>query len=201
MPSSDPHARAGRGGVMFALTLAFALWAFPALGTEVFHSPNDDGMQAGGSPTIAAGGTQPVYLYVDGGSTASTPGSPCHDGSGDEVCGFRVTLSGAGGLTIASFTPDGSADVVANESPASIVINGLDPVAPGTGPQRIGVLNVNAATGGSVQLDSGEVIGASLASESLVGGTIVTVPEPTALAMWAAGASMLVLISKGRARR
>ncbi len=200
MMLSEQVGRGGRMGALCALFVASALWSLPALGTDVFHSPNDNGQPAGGVPTIPEGGTRSVYLYVDGGVTASAPGSACHEGAGDEVCGFTVTLTGLNGLTISSFTPDGGADLVVNQSSGSIVINGLDPVSPTPGPQRIGVLDVNAATNGQVELTSGEVIGADLDSETLPSQTVVSVPEPAALAMWLAGASLLSAMARGRAR-
>ncbi len=201
MTPPDMRGRGGRRGALCALALAIVLWTLPALGTDVFYSPNDDGQPAGGPPTIPSGGIQFVPLYLDGGATASSPGAACHDGAGDEVCGFVMTLTGLTGLTISSFTPDAGADLVVNQSVGQIVISGLDPVSPTPGPQRIGSLAVNAASGGSLQLTSGEVIGADLGSEALAQQTLVNVPEPTALAMWASGASLLVAMSRGRARR
>jgi hypothetical protein len=201
MTPPDTHGRGGRGRALCALALAIVLWTLPAAGTDVYYSPNDDGQPAGGAPTIPAGGTQDVALYLDGGAASSAPSSACHDGDGDEVCGFVVTLTGLAGLTISSFTPDGGADLVVDQSAGQIVINGLDPVSPTPGPQRIGSLAVNAATGGSLELTSGEVIGADLGSEVLAQQTVVSVPEPAALAMWVAGTSLLVAIARGRARR
>jgi len=200
MTLSDLLGRAGRTGALCVLLLICVFWALPAMGTDVFHSPADDGQPAAGAPTIPEGGTQSVHLYVDGGATASAPGSACDTGVGDEVCGFTVTLTGLSGLTISSFTPDGGADLVVNQSAGQIVINGLDPVSPTPGPQRIGELSVNAVTSGAVELTSGEVIRADLGLEVLPTQTLVSVPEPTEMALWIAGASLLAAMGRGRAQ-
>jgi len=96
-------------------TLGFAGWmvvalcaAAPASATQVFHSPNDDGQPAGGTPTIASGGVQSVFLYVDGGASASAVDTACDTGTGSEVCGYTLTLTGLTGLTLVGFTPDGA---------------------------------------------------------------------------------------------
>jgi len=182
-----------------AAALASAWCAAPAAATQVYHSPNDDGAPAAGQPTIAEGGVQPVYLYVDGGATASAPGSVCDTGQGDEVCGYTISLTGADGLTLSGFVADGAADLMVNQSGNSIVINGLDPVSPTAGPKRIGVLSVNATAGGSLSHDGGEVVGADLGSEVLAAETIAFVPEPAGIAVWAMGISLLGVLGRRRA--
>ena len=72
------------------LAVALVLVAAPARTDQVFHSPGDDGAPGG---VIPEGGVQPVHLYVDGGSSPSAPGRACHDGAGDEVCGFDLELT------------------------------------------------------------------------------------------------------------
>lgn len=188
-------------GGFAVMMLASTLWSLPAQGTEFFHSPSDDGQPASGAATIPDAGTQSVFLWVDGGASASAPGAACHDGAGDEVCGYSITLTGIGGLSFVSFSADGSADVAINQSPGTLILNGLDPVAPGAGPQRIGVVSVASATGGSVELTAGEVIGADLGSESIATHTLVEAPEPTMSALFMAGLATLVAFTKGRARR
>lgn len=186
---------------LWAALAALAVCAMPAAATQVYHSPNDDGAPAAGQPTIAEGGLQAVYLYVDGGASASAPGTACDSGQGDEVCGFAVSLSGAGGLTFDSFSGDGGADLMVNESATTVVINGLDPVSPTPGPKRIGVLMVNAVNGGSVVNDGGEVVAADLGSEVLASETVAFVPEPAGMTAWACGVSLVGLLARRRAAR
>jgi hypothetical protein len=181
--------------------LAVVLVAPVAAATQVFHSPGDDGAPAAGEPTIDEGGIRSVFLYVDGGAASSSLGTPCDDGEGDEVCGYSITLTGLGGLTISAFNADSGADLLVNQSAGTIVINGLDPVAPVAGPVRIGELQVNAVSGGAVELSSGEVVGADLGSEVLASGTIVSVPEPSGLLALASGSALLGALARRRASR
>lgn len=184
----------------FALLLAWLLlWiAAPSGATLVYHSPGDDGVPGS---TIPEGGVQSVYLYIDGGPAASGGGTACNDGTGDEVCGFDLEITGLNGLTLSSFTPDGGADLLVNLNATSAKINGLDALAPTPGPKRLGELLVNAATGGEVELTSGEVIGADLDSEILAQTTVATVPEPGVLLGLAGGALLLAALSRRRAAR
>lgn len=179
--------------------LAAVLVSSPALSQPFFHSPNDDGLPGAG--VIPEGGVQSVYLYVDGGSGASAPGRACNDGAGGEVCGFDLELSGLGGLTFSSFVADPGADLLVNFGAGTLRINGIDAVAPGAGPQRIGELLVNAATGGEVELSSAETIGADLSSDVLAVQTLVTVPEPGQLAMLLSGGGLLAGLARFGRRR
>lgn len=188
-------------------TLGFAGWmvvalcaAAPASATQVFHSPNDDGQPAGGTPTIASGGVQSVFLYVDGGASASAVDTACDTGTGSEVCGYTLTLTGLTGLTLVGFTPDGGADLLHDLTALEFRVNGLDSVAPTPGPKRIGELMVNAVAGGSLELTLGEVIGADLSSETLASGEVVAVPEPGVLVQLAAGVLLLRCLASSRAR-
>ncbi len=184
---------------MLGRVLAVWLVCSPALASQVFHSPNDDGLP--GAPQVPTGGVQSVLLYIDGGGGASAPGSACNNGAGDEVCGFDLELTGLSGLTFSAFNADAGADLLVNFSAGSLRINGLDPVAPTTAPVRIGELLVNAIEGGQVELTSGEVIGADLGSEVLPVQTLVTVPEPSRLLMLMSGFGLLLGLARARAAR
>lgn len=184
-------------------TLAFlsAVWtvgmAPSALAlTSVYFSPADDGLSGG--TTIPETGLQSIYLYINGGPTASAGGSACHEGSGDEVCGYDVELTGLNGLTFSAFNEDPGADLLVNLGASSLRINGLDTTAPSPGPQRIGELQVNSVTGGEVELTSGEVIGANLESEALSSIVLVAAPEPTFFALLASGVAMLTFLARLR---
>lgn len=169
----------------------------PALGAQVFHSPNDDGVPGAGE---ISPGTPSIFLYLDGGPAASAPGTACNDGAGDEVCGFDLELTSIGGVTFTSFEVDPGADLMVNLGASSVRINGLDAVGPGVGPQRLGRLFLNAPSG-EVELSAGETIGADLASETLASQTLVTVPEPGQLLALLSGGGLLAGLSRARRRR
>lgn len=195
-------ARCGRSRARLAgAALALLLVGSDALATQVYHSPNDDGVPAGGSPTVGEGGVQSVFLYIDGGAAPSLPDTACDQGLGDEVCGYTVTLTGLAGLTLASFNPDPGADVLYDSTALELRLNGLDTASPGVGPQRIGELLVNAVPGGLLKLTTGEVVGADLASEILAESTVVTVPEPTGALQLLGGIALLLGIGGRRARQ
>jgi hypothetical protein len=192
--------RSRLGTLTFAGTLIAALcWVAPATATQVFHSPNDNGLPAGGTPTIAAGGVQSVFLYIDGGASSSAVDTACDTGTGSEVCGYTLTLTGLTGLTLVGFTPDGGANLLHDVSALEFRVNGLDTVAPTPGPKRIGELSVNAVAGGSLELTVGEVIAADLSSENLASGEVVAVPEPGMLLQLASGVWLLRCLASRRA--
>lgn len=177
--------------------LIFLICANPALSAIlIYHSPNDDGLS--GSSTIASGGVQTVYLYIDGGTIPSSPGRACHDGLGDEVCGYDLELTGLNGLTLSSFNPDPSANLLINVSAASVRLNGLDTQSPTPGPHRIGELQVVAGAGGELQLTSGEVVGANLGSEVLAAATLAIVPEPHGSFLMGSGVGLLAVLARRR---
>jgi hypothetical protein len=180
--------------------VAALLCATPVIASQVYHSPNDDGQPAAGPPSIPEGGVQTVYLYINGGAAASAVDTACATGTGSEVCGYTLTLTGLAGLTLTGFTPDVGADVMYDADAVELIINGLDTVAPTPGPKRIGELSLNAVSGGSLELTSGEVIGADLASEALASGEVVAVPEPGALLQLVCGAALLGCLGKRRVR-
>jgi CubicO group peptidase (beta-lactamase class C family) len=169
----------------------------PALAAQVFHSPNDDGVPGSGQ---VPPGSPSVFLYLDGGPAASAPGTACNDGTGDEVCGFDLELTGVGGVTFTSFDADPGADLLVNLGASSVRINGLDPVAPGVGPQRLGQLFLSASSG-EVELTTAETVGADLSSETLSAQTLVTVPEPSQLITLLSGGSLLAALARTRRRR
>lgn len=183
--------------------LVLLCWGTVASASQVFHSPNDDGLPAAGTPSVTEGGVQTVYLYIDGGPTASSVDTACDTGTGNEICGYTLTLTGLTGLTLVGFTPEPSANLLTDTTTLVFRVNGLDTSAPTPGPKRIGELQVNAVSGGSLELTSGEVVGADLSSETLASGEIVTVavPEPAVVLQLLAGSVLLGFLKTRRARR
>ena len=132
--------------------------AGPALAvTSVYYSPNDDGLP--GSTQLPPGPVHSVYLYIDGGPSASA-GNACDEGQGDEVCGYDLEVTALDGLILSSFNADPGANLLVNFSASSMRVNGLDSQSPTPGPHRIGELLVDTVLGGELELTSGEVIGA-----------------------------------------
>jgi hypothetical protein len=142
-----------------------------------------------------------VFLYIDGGASASPAETACDTGTGSEVCGYTLTLTGLTGLTLAGFAPDPGANLLYDLTALEFRVNGLDTQAPTPGPKRIGELSVNAVTGGSLELTSGEVVGADLSIETLASGEVVAVPEPGALLQIVSGATLIGCLGRRRARR
>lgn len=169
----------------------------PALAvTSVYSSPADDGLP--GSTQIPEIGVQSVYLYIDGGPSASSTGSACHDGEGDEVCGYNLELSGLDGMTLSSFNADPGADLLVNLSASSMRVNGLDTQSPTPGPQRIGELLVNSVSGGQIEVTAAEVVGAGLESETLAPTTLVAAPEPGPWLLLGSGIGLLGILARRR---
>lgn len=193
--------RIGSRSLTAGWLMAALCWATAATATDVFHSPNDDGLPAAGAPLVVEGGVQSVYLYIDGGPTASASATACDTGTGNEVCGYTLTLTGLSGLTLVGFTPDPGANLLSDTTGLALRVNGLDTAAPTPGPKRIGELQVNAVAGGSLELTRGEVVGADLSSETLVSGEVVAVPEPGVVFQLMTGTALLGCLNRRRARR
>ncbi len=192
--------RVGRA-LLSCVSLFIILLAPTLASAQIYHSPGDDGQPAAGPPTVAEGGVQPVYLYVSAGTTASSAGTACDTGTGNEVCGIEVLLTATTGLTFVGFTPDGAADVVTNLSATSFMLGALDTQAPTPGPTRLGVLQVNAVSGGGVDIESGEWVGADLSSTTIAPDTLVSVPEPGEVALLVAGLGLLLGLARRRDAR
>ena len=141
-----------------------------------------------------------MYLYIDGGALASAVGTACYTGTGSEVCGYTFTLTGLNGLTLVGFTPDGSADLLHDISGLEFRVNGLDTLTPTPGPKRIGELLVSGVEDASLELSSGEVIGADLSSEILPSAEVVYVPEPGVMPLLVTGVVALGCLGCRRAR-
>lgn len=187
-----------RSVACFAAAIALLTVSLPAAAAQVFHSPADDGTPGSHIPE---GGSQSVYLWIDGGAGATQSGTPCHTGDGDELCGFEFVLDGLGGLTFASFTPDAGADVMVNLSTGQVALNGLDTTSPAPGPKRLGELVVTSVAGGEIELSTGAVVHADLSLESLPTATVVSVPEPAAWLAIASGVGLLRMLGRRRMAR
>jgi hypothetical protein len=201
-PARPPVApRRGRWSAALCGMIGALCCGTPALAAQVFHSPNDDGQPSAGPPEVPEGGVQSAFLYIDGGALASAAGTACDTGAGDEVCGYTLTLTGLGGLTLTGFLPDDGANLLHDTTALELRVNGLDTGAPTPGPQRIGRLLFTTVAGSTLELSSGEAVGADLSSEILPVAEIITVPEPAMWLQLASATALLAGLGRRRARR
>jgi len=161
----------------------------------IFHSPADDGVNPGTPPPLSAEAPAWVYLYVDAGTLSSAPGTACHAGSGEEVCGCDLLVEAGQNVRFLAFQPSG--DVRFTLTGSRLRANQLDALAPVAGPKRIGQLLVEATdpAGGPVLLSSASVVRAGLELTPLTSGELVFVPEPTVSVLRVSSFAALVLLS------
>lgn len=182
--------------VAFLVALLLSGASFAAV-PSVYHSPADDGVDPGAPVTIPGSGQSTLFLYVDGGNSASSFDA-CHQGAGDEVCWWDLHLEGQTGLSLDSFTASG--DVLSNLSGSVLRINGGD--TNGTlGPTKIGELTVSPSPGGTLELTAGNSVSSALNLHVIPPTTVVTVPEPGQVTLLAAGIGLLWHLNRRRSRR
>lgn len=193
------HRRAARWVRWCALASLLTAPGVAAGDTSVYHSPADDGASPAGPPTVPSQVPEPLYLWIDSGATASAPGTVCDTGTGDERCGWRLSVEAHGG-TFTDFQPEPG--VVYDLSGDTLRVNLLDVTAPAAGPARIGRLDVvsTSLTGGVVTVE-GAVVGASLEREPVESAAMVFIPEPGVPLSLAAGCALLCCLRSARSHR
>lgn len=163
----------------------------------VYHSPLDDGVPLAAPLDIPPGSSHTLYLYLDGGSEASSE-IRCATGTGDESCFWNLLLQGAGSVTIAGFTPNPGILHYLAPSGVSIGLNGGDPWRGDLGPQRIGELVIDGgAFGGALELVSGASVSSNLSVDTMVPTNIV--PEPATGVSLGVGALLAGVLGRRRA--
>jgi hypothetical protein len=172
-------------GLLAALILAAAPAA--ASPPSVYHSAGDDGVDPGGSVSVAAPAT--VHLYLDGGAIASSGAACAPGGDGDEVCGWKLHLEGQNGLDLVSFTPTG--DVVFGLDGNTLHSTGGNPSTGTLGPSKIGDLVVDGIEGGELALLASYSVGAGQTLGALAPATVVVIPEPGGPVMLVSGLVLL----------
>ncbi len=199
--------RVRRLSAQAALPLLGAAWVLWARGVAaapvVFHSERDDGAAIG--PAVlynTSAETLNLWIRWDS-AAASTSGTPCTTGNGDEICGFDVQLVATGNVTLVSFqeeTGNSGLSIEAQLTPTGLRVNGLDTASP-SGLTRIGRLTVNAQTlGGEVRAAGIEAVGAALQVESIQADLIALspVPEPGESLLLASGLAGLAGLTRFR---
>lgn len=185
-------------GTLAAFTLGLlAASAAGATPPTVFLSPNDDGVAAGDTMSVPIAGDGTLHLYFSTGGVASTTGTPCIDGDGDEVCAVDVTIDQAGDASLLSFTPAGN--VVFALSANRLRLNAGNPLSGDLGVVKLGDLVVDTSQAGIVELDASFGVSAAQVKESGNTGFLATVPEP-GLGLGVAMGSLLSLLGAGAKR-
>jgi hypothetical protein len=170
---------------------------------RVFHSPNDDGAEPAGIPTLPSDDDF-VFLYVVGDGGASTTGVVCTNGNGGELCGWDVVLHAGPNVEFGGFTPEPG--VFSSFDASELRANGVDVSVIDALPIRIGTLQVfatDSALGGTVFVDGVQVVKADLEVDPIATEpmAVLPVPEPGALLQAAFALAAGVGLSRSRRAR
>lgn len=197
------HAETGHSSVRqslyraaLALLGTLGTWVSPGLANLIVVYAGEPGRAV-----ILPEGTSTIDLFISSGTTASSSGTPCVDGNGDELCAWSLRIEGKGEVSIESFTPDVPSETVWNLQPNVLRANGGDRLNGRLGPERIGALTLNLTGYGAIEVVQGEgsmAVGADLGLEEIP-NSVIAVPEPGRTSMLVAGVAFLYLA--GRRRR
>ncbi len=168
----------------------------------VYHSPGDDGVNPGAPLQLPISSNEPLFLYLDVGSFATTSGIACNDGDGREVCGYAVVIDAVGGALFVDFVPE--PNVIHRLIPTQLRANGTFSLNPALGPVRLGELKVaSSQPGGEVMVMGGEAVLAALQVESVAQSILATTPapEPGTGALLIGGTLTLCALGRRRALR
>ena len=188
---------------LFHLALCLAL-LFPGAAragiAHVYHSPADDGVPPASVPIESGGPMVTLFLYVDAGATATTTGTPCVDGDGDELCAFEFRLQTGGDAAIEGFVPDPGVDVVQRTSANEFAVVGGDAIDGTPGPIRVGALDLTVGSPAwNVVLGSGSSIDAGFTLTPIDAATLAA-PEPIGPAPGALAVLLLLYLAARRRR-
>jgi hypothetical protein len=171
-----------RGGLIgLAASTLLLLYSTQGRAFEVYHS-NDGGV----TPSVAqipTGGSTVLHLYFNHGTAPGT-GTPCLDGTGEQVCGWDIHFSTTGSVMFEPGDPNTApvANVVWNVQPTLIKANGGDPENGESGPTKFADVAVSSTGPGSVELTGKHFVGASLALGTVAFDVIgLTGPGPSDL--------------------
>jgi hypothetical protein len=155
-----------------------------------------------GIPRALPVGTTVIPLFVANGDAATTNGTVCVAGNGDELCGFSIGLAASGGITLDAFVPDTPATTISNLESGLLRVNAVAATSGRLGAIRIGSLLVTVVSAGQLQVVPGaDSVGVSANLELRpIPATVVALPEPGLAAGVAAGASLVALALRSSTR-
>jgi len=179
--------------VALGVSLGSAAWALPV----VYQSPADDGFDPGTPFALSGAPTESLYLYVDSGPLATTVGSPCVDGTGDELCAYRFCVQTSDTVGVVDFLPEAGRDIVWRTSATELCATGGQAMVGELGPIRVGELILTSTGDGDAQIVEGEVVNASLTLDG-VPLRVLAVPEPGVPLQLAIGILFLFVVSRWR---
>jgi hypothetical protein len=186
--------------LVIAVALGLAPVPAPAAPPPLYHSPGDDGVSGGVPAFVPAGQTVTLHLYLGVGALASAA-DPCHQGDGDELCGYRLRLTGSG-VALQGFTP-ADPDILWNLAVDQLDLTGGDFQTGDLGPTKLGDLVIQGpGPAGTLDLVVGEFVSTQLVKEQpLSPATIVQLPEPEGSVVLLLGAALLARLRARRERR
>lgn len=161
---------------------------------RVFHSPANDGVDPGGTQAIEPGDPVTLHLYIENDGIPTATGTVCEDGDGNELCGYDLTIEGFGGIQFDAFSE--MADTRQSLTTTRLRLNAVEAVNGVSGAIYIGDLTIDATSGTTVDLVSGQVLDASLNLAPVAPRSLVSVPEPGVLAGLACGSLLLSLLKR-----
>jgi hypothetical protein len=147
---------------------------------------------------LPLGGPQTLHLYGDGGSVASTSGTICDDGSGEEVCGWDVLIEGRGGLLLTAFRPEPG--IFFGLTSTDVRFLGGNHLVGTLGVVKLGELDFDSSVAGSIFIAGGQVVGAALQESDLPAEEIIRVPEPAMIPGLLAGTALLGALRRSRSQ-
>ena len=166
-----------RDHLILGLSFALLAVAMPAGAINLFESATNNGANSGPREVPDDASVVPLNIYWSNpeGSAASTSGSECSGaGTGDEVCGYDITLNATGGMTIVGFVPDPAADLVFNQTTGSVRFNGGNPFSGelSSSPVRLATISVSQAPQqvGALTYSAGSWVGSALTLRTATAG-------------------------------
>jgi hypothetical protein len=193
------------------LSLVLLLGTSPAWGgAVVFATLDDSPINPNTAVELQGDETESVYLYVEFGSGSSA--EPCVvSATGDEVCGFDVSIYLQGEAYIVDFVEETGVKYMpqsfTTDSRALRAV-GVTAINPAAGPQRIGELVLDTWNAdnqtylhGAILIDEGEAVKANLDVFPIERDVMATtVPEPGEMLLLVSGILGLAALYRLRSR-
>jgi hypothetical protein len=148
---------------------------------RIFHSAANDGIETPPPPIPTDGAQMTLNLFIRSGPASGSPeesasGTACTgSGLGDEVCQWRTTVNGLGGVQLVSFIPAVSVRFVLDGNELRAI--GGNPISPNVSPSPVGILTVTANAAGTVAVD-GDFVSSEFTIEGIAEVTLASTSSP-----------------------